>query len=236
MPMTLSAAATLDLWQSAEELTDVERPVALAAAASGEPIEDLARLPLGQRDARVLELHAALAGQELEATAPCPACGEPAEFAVDVPGLLARDRSRAEPQPLEAGGVVVIWRPPDSLDAAAAAEAVDQAAAERVLLSRCVASNELTAEQRAAVAALMADSDPLAEIFAEVTCPSCATRFIADLDLGSFVWAELRARAVRVLRDVGTLARAYGWTEAEVLALDERRRIAYLELAREGAQ
>lgn len=236
MPMTLSPATTLDLWQSAEELTEVERPLALAAAVSGEPIEELARLPLGQRDGRVLELHTALAGQKLEATAACPACGEPAEFAVDVAGLLARDLARAEPEPVEAGGVVVTWRPPDSLDVAAAAAAGGQGAAERVLFSRCVESDELTAEQRAAVAAVMADSDPLAEILADVTCPACETRFAADLDLGAFVWAELHARALRLLRDVDTLARAYGWTEAEVLALDERRRIAYLELAREGAQ
>lgn len=235
MPMTLSAAATLDLWQSAEELAEVERPLALAAAVAGEPIQELAQLPLGQRDARVLELHAALAGQTLEATAPCPACGEAAEFAVGVDGLLARERVRATSEPVEIGGVVA-WRPPNSLDVAAAAAAGGQAAAERVLLSRCVAGDKLTAAQRGAVAAAMADSDPLAEILVDVTCPACETRFVADLDLGGFVWAELRAQALRLLRGVDTLARAYGWTEAEVLALDERRRIAYLELVREGAQ
>jgi len=236
MPVTLSAASTLDLWQSAEELTEVERPLALAAAVSSEPVEELARLPIGQRDARVLELHTALAGQELEATAACPACAEPAEFAVGVAGLLARDRARAAPEPVEAGGVVVAFRPPDSLDVAAAAAADSQAAAERALLSRCVESDELTAVQRAAVAAAMADSDPLAEILVDVTCPVCDTRFVADLDLGAFVWAELRARALRLLHDVDTLARAYGWTEAEVLAFDERRRTMYVELAREGAR
>jgi hypothetical protein len=34
---------------------------------------------------------------------------------------------------------------------------------------------------------------------------------------------------------VHVLARAYGWTESEVLALGERRRAAYLELAEELA-
>jgi hypothetical protein len=48
------------------------------------------------------------------------------------------------------------------------------------------------------------------------------------------VWTELRAHARRLLREVDVLARAYGWTEPDVLALDERRRAAYLELAAEA--
>jgi hypothetical protein len=238
MPMRdLSAAATLDLWQAAEELVAAERPLALAAAVSDEPIEELARLPLGRRDARVLELHAALGGRALEATAACPVCSEPAEFEVEVAALRSRVRRQAVPEPVDAGGLVVAWRPPDSTDVAAAAATGDQAAAERVLLSRCVTSpDELPAEARTAVAAAMAECDPLAEVLVDVVCPACETVFVADLDLGSFVWAELRARALRLLREVDVLARAYGWAEAEVLALDERRRNAYLELVREGAR
>ena len=41
------------------------------------------------------------------------------------------------------------------------------------------------------------------------------------------------ARARRLLREVDVLARAYGWTEPEVLALDDARRAAYL---RAGAE
>ena len=81
----------------------------------------------------------------------------------------------------------------------------------------------------------MAQADPLAEVLADVACPACGTAFVADLDLGSFVWTEVRARAQSLLRQVDALARAYGWTEPEVLALDERRRGAYLELVRRAS-
>jgi hypothetical protein len=241
----LSAAATLDLWQAAEELGPVERSLALAAAAAAAPVDELARLPLGRRDALLLELHTRLGRRALEATAPCPACGEPAEFAVDAAALLARVDEQAEPAPVEVGGFVVGWRPPDSLDVAAAGATGDAAVAERVLLSRCVTEATgpdgevydaaLPAEVRAAVAAAMAEADPLAEVLVDVVCPACETEFVADLELGSFVWPEVRARALALLRDVDALARAYGWTESEVLALDGRRRAAYIELAREGA-
>ena len=239
----LSAAATLDLWEAARELRPVERALALAAA--GEPVgaEELARLPLGRRDARILELHEALAGRELDATAACPACGEQAEFAVDADELLARDADSQRTAPVEADGFVVHWRPPDSRDVAAAAQRGDAAAAERTLLARCVTSatgpdgvvdaTALPGNVRGEVSRAMGDADPLAEVLVDVVCPACDTEFVADLDVGAFVWAEVHGRAQRLLHEVDVLARAYGWTETEVLALGDRRREAYLTLAGE---
>jgi hypothetical protein len=78
----------------------------------------------------------------------------------------------------------------------------------------------------------MAEADPLAEIVFSLTCPACSTTFDADLDIAGFVWNELRGRARRLLHEVAVLARAFGWTERQVLALPERRRAAYLDLVR----
>ena len=222
----LSATATLDLWQAVEERDPVERSLALAAA-SGRDLDELAALPIGQRDALLLELHA---GEALAATAECPACGEQAEFAIEAHELIARGRSAEEPVPVES----VVWRSPDSRDVAAAAAADDAEAAERVLLERCAGAADLPAEVRAAVVRAMAEADPLAEVLVDVSCPACGEGFVADVDVAGFVWAELQARARRLLREVDVLARAYGWTEAEVLALGDRRRGAYLEFAEAG--
>src|SRR5215213_8249062 len=100
----LTAAGTLDLWQEAEGRGPVERALALAAV-SGRPVDELAALPIGNRDALLLELHAE---DVLGATAACPACGEQAEFAVESRALLAR-AGEARPG---------AWRPPDSHDVA----------------------------------------------------------------------------------------------------------------------
>ena len=58
------AVAVLDLWEAAERLPPVERALALAAAA-GPPAEagELARLPLGRRDARLLRLRTGVAAR-----------------------------------------------------------------------------------------------------------------------------------------------------------------------------
>ena len=240
----LEAVATLALWQAAEGRPPVQRALVLAAG-DGEDPADVVHLPLGRRDARLLDLHAALGGRLLEATAECPACGEPAELSVDPADLAAVEDRAADPRPIEVDGVVVSWRPLDSDDLLAAAEVGDAASAERVLLSRCVlaaagsdgevAATELPGRVRDALERALLAADPLSEVLVGVACPACGTEFVVDLDVAGFVWAELRGRARELLRDVHVLARAYGWTESEVLALGERRRAAYLELAQEPA-
>ncbi|MQA99731.1 MAG: hypothetical protein GEU78_05480 [Actinobacteria bacterium] len=241
----LSAPVMLDLWERAEDLRPVERALALAAAGGTPPeVAELEALPLGRRDARILRLRRQVVGETLEAIAACPACAELVEFEVDAGALLARDGNATSPAPLEKQGFVVGWRPPDSRDVAAASGAADAAAAERVLLERCVAfadapegeleGPELPSEVREVLTEAMAAADPLAEVLVDLACPACETGFVADLDLAGFVWEEVRERAQRLLREVHLLALAYGWTEPEVLGLSERRRAEYLRLAREG--
>jgi hypothetical protein len=200
-------------------------------------------LSLGRLDARLLGLPASLGGRLLDAAAPCPACGELAEFSVDPAELAAVEDPAAVHSPVEADGFIVEWRPLDSADLAAAAEAGDAASAERALLSRCVlaatgpdgqvAACDLPEGVIDALERALLVADPLSEVLAGVVCPACGTEFVVDVDVAGFVWAELRARAGSLLREVHVLARAYGWTEDEVLALGDRRRAAYLELAEE---
>jgi hypothetical protein len=44
------------------------------------------------------------------------------------------------------------------------------------------------------------------------------------------LWMRLQLAAERLLLDVDALARAYGWSEAQVLALPPLRRAAYLQM------
>jgi hypothetical protein len=237
----LSATAALDLWERGDALGPVERALVLAAAVDDDARapDTLAELPLGLRDARLLMLHSALAGSAMEATAACPVCGEDAEFTVDADALLAQ--AGREPVAIELDGFVVEWRPPTSRDVDAAGRASSPVDAEQVLLARCVSSARgpsgevrsagLPTHVREALARAIGEADPLAEVLVDVVCPSCDAVFVTDVDVAGFVWARLRAHAQQLLADVDALARAYGWTEADVLALGERRRAAYLEIA-----
>ena len=76
----------------------------------------------------------------------------------------------------------------------------------------------------------MAVADPLAETRLTLHCPKCEYDWEATLDIVAFVWAEIEARARRLLLEIHTLASAYGWSETQILALSENRRARYVEM------
>jgi hypothetical protein len=74
------------------------------------------------------------------------------------------------------------------------------------------------------------ECDSLAETLLDLRCPACKDEWQIAFDIASFLHAEVDAQARRLLREVHTLARGYGWHEAEILAMSARRRRDYLEL------
>jgi hypothetical protein len=70
-------------------------------------------------------------------------------------------------------------------------------------------------------------SRPLAGI-----CPSCEATVEAPLHVARIVVAELRRAAGAVHDDIDLIARTYHWPEADILALPQDRRRAYVERIR----
>jgi hypothetical protein len=77
----------------------------------------------------------------------------------------------------------------------------------------------------------MEELEPGAAISFEVTCPECAGTWTAPMSVGEVLWAELQARAERLMLDVDILARTYGWSETGILEMSPTRRAGYLQLA-----
>lgn len=224
MTPRLAPGSLLEVWERAGTLGPVDRALALAGAAGADPLA-LLDLPLGETHRALLDLRESLLGPDLAATATCPSCAERVEFTLDT-GSLRALASGAETALFEYDGA----RPPTPTDLLAVVDSPDPGAA---LAQRCF--REGSAADGAAAEAVLTAADPLAEVLVELLCPRCGAGFVADVDLGAFVWAELDAAAQRLLHEVDLLARAYGWTEPEVLALSEARRAAYLRLVVEGA-
>jgi hypothetical protein len=238
----LDATRTLEVWEAAAAAPLSRRTIALLAAAGTGTADELARLPLGRRDALLLQLHGATFGDRLDGLADCPSCGTAVELTLACAELLSGvPEAEAEPTMLEVAGWALHWRPPDSEDMAAAAACPDAGEGSALLLARCVrdakspagepvAPPELPEHVVVALADAIVKADPLAEVIVELVCPQCTDAWEASLQIGAFVWARLQAAGQRLLRDVDALARAYGWTEAEILALPPGRRAAYLAL------
>ena len=76
----------------------------------------------------------------------------------------------------------------------------------------------------------MALADPQADVQLNLSCPACNHHWQSVFDIVSFFWSEIHAWAQRTLREIHALASAYGWREADILALSPRRRQLYLEM------
>ena len=220
-------AAVLDVWERSSALERPWRELALLELTGDEPVEAAARLPLGERDRRLLALRTSLFGRWIECETRCGACDERLELELDGEGLATTPvASSHDGHVRDVGGAI---RPPDSTDIAAALGADDPAA---VILERCMdpPPASMSPELREAATRRMADLDPAAELWLEATCPACGSASTVLLDPAAIVVEEVDRHARRVLREVDQLARAYGWREPDVLALGPARRRAYLGL------
>jgi hypothetical protein len=195
---------------------------------------------LGQRDRLLLGLLGADASSTIEGVFDCPGCGEPMEISLGCQDLLTGDVP-GKPEPFEHDGWLIRWRLPNGDDLAAAARLEESADAAEFLLHRCIldaagptgtaTASDLPNTVRSKLIDQIEGWDVMTDIRLDAICPSCAEPQSVDLDVAALVWSEMDMRASAVIREVGLLAHAFGWTESEVLALSPRRRRAYLDLS-----
>jgi hypothetical protein len=230
----------VEVWERGQRLSPVDRALAILVRAEGElGIDDLARLSIGQRDTRLLKLRASTFGPRLMGLADCPDCSERLDVAFGTSELLGDDSGAPEISVTE-GEYYARVRPPNSLDLGEALRADAAGDPSSRLLTLCilearhrgepVAAASLPAEVAEAIERRIAEADPGAEIRLALECPHCGHRWQTTFDIVSFFWSEIHARAVRILQEVDRIASAYGWSEAEILALGAWRRHAYLEI------
>ncbi len=233
----------LEAWESAPVASAMDRAdVLLALARPDISPEALTQLPLGERERALLELRRSLLGPHMAALAACPRCGERHDVEFDIDALLDAFPARAPVTVrVRHGGLTLTVRTltvGDQDEVARLPEGDDVA---RALFARCVVAarrgkqpvdpGAITAGARAAVAQALATADPLCQLSTDLACAGCGERWTVQLDTAAYLWRELHDWAEGVLWDVHTLARAYGWTEDDVLRLSPRRRALYVSLA-----
>jgi len=236
----LSANDVLVAWEMGLHAGPVQRGLQLLCLRFPErSAGQLAQLPIGQRDAELINLRLALFGTQMQGKLGCPNCGELLELNLD--GSELRRLGPANNDIVfEAAGHSVRLRLPNSIDVAEAALQPDLEAGRRKLLERCTVSvsqggdavSELPPELAEAAVMRLAEADPQADLKVRVSCAVCGHGWEAVFDIVSFLWNEIEAWAVRLLREVHTLASAYGWPERDILAMSAARRQMYLEMVR----
>ncbi len=235
----LDDALLLDTWERTLSLVRPWRELALLSAACGETPEWLARLPIGERDGLLLQVREQTFGQHLDCETACPECFERLELALEVSQIRLPDRVvDAADLHLAVGNRTLTFRLPDSSDIAACYGTLGDA--EQMLADRCIVAvtgdgsspqgESLPPHIRDLVASRMAVLDPLADVTLDLVCPRCGHQWNVGFDPAGFLLKEIDAYAMRLVCEIHQIARSYGWSEEQILALGSARRRRYLEL------
>jgi hypothetical protein len=232
----------LQAWEAGAGMAAPARALGLLQAACPHAEgRQLAGLTLGRRDAMLLDLRQALFGKSIACTTNCPACAVRLELEFDCDQVRVRSGGTASQQLLVACGPYrVRFRLPTAGDLVKVAACADVGSARGALIESCIteashdglalAAGQIPEEVLHAVMEHMAAADPQAATGIAQHCPSCGHDWESDFDIAGYLWLELDAWARRLLLDVHSLAKAYGWTEPDVVALSPSRRHAYLEM------
>lgn len=250
----LSVTELLTVWERALGQSPVQQALVLLAAAYPEHSpEQLAQLSVGRRDARLLTLRERLFGSQLNSVTTCPQCQQRIELAFNVPDIRIEPSMTDAVYPageaitLTLEGYRVHFRLPNSLDLASIETSSDVDQAREQLLRRCLQSvvregaesdageplddvSRLPMALADTIVERMAQADPQADTRLALSCPDCSHEWRATFDIATYLAGEIHSWAKHILREVHGLARAYGWREADILALTPTRRRAYLEL------
>jgi hypothetical protein len=238
---TLSAAEILGVWERGQHQHPLDRAITLLAVTCPEKSrEELIKLSMGQRDTLLFSLRQFSLGPKLETYAECPACGAALELNINTEEILQSAAGTGKTEWIESIGEYIIrYRLPDSADLAGCINVTVQDKP-GLLLKRCILSiarggeeidfTSLNEKVRSELNSRMAAIDPLSEVQIALTCIECGHHWTELLDIFSFFWIELGMQVTQLLSQVHTLARAYSWSEKEILSLSPWRRQYYLNM------
>lgn len=206
---------------SALAVHDSELGQVLGLLRASAPEREPESLPLGAGDRRLLALHRALTGRDVELTVACGACGMLNELLIAVEALPAPVSRVAV---CGSGGGV---REPTYGDLVGLPGERSAALAE--LLRRCTVGAP-SRPPRAEDLELVDDSlaGPLGS-----TCAGCGGPLEALLDVQRVVLELLQRQLVLIDHETDVLARAYHWDLAAIEALPDERRTRLARLAAE---
>ena len=231
----LSAAVLMEAWDApAPEGVHVRLERLLSVALDG---ADISGDTLGRRNQRLIALRRSLGMlRPIEAKGRC-GCG------VDNEVIIPADAIEAAPTPptgavvsVEVDGRTLLARLPTMADLASVASMTDPAAAGAALVRRCLdPANDDAVNSETVLLALgsaFEAVDPAADIRLAVTCAGCGEPLRVAVDLANFIGRDVAAQLAGLTGEIDALARAYGWSEADILALPPVRRRRYVAMVR----
>lgn len=212
----------------------IGRCAAFADAAAPLGMLAAADLALGDREVVLRALHVVSLGPGVEGRTACAHCGAAVEYDLNLDQPTERPPEPGPWHQLAIPGGTIKCRVLTGADLERAAGSVDTDSL--ALLADAATGGQAVsgAAGREILGAALARLDPNAETAVSVGCPVCGriTRFW--LDSFELIRRGLAA-AGGVMRQIHTLAAAYGWSESEILTLPRHRRLLYCRMVAAGS-
>lgn len=237
----LTTIELLDVWEMGRQYTLLEKAVQLLAVSGNKTPGYIASLSIGERDARLLQLREWLFGSRLFNRANCPQCAEPIEWEIDLGAIRLQTpgTEAAQEFTMDLDGFCIRFRLPTSYDLYRVTQPLLEA---NTLLTDCILDvkqnntpypvDRLPEVIIDALNQRMEAEDPQANIEMQVNCPACAHQWNVRFDIVSYLWAEIDNWAQHMFQDVYVLARAFGWSERDILLMSSQRRQHYVDMVR----
>jgi hypothetical protein len=230
--------------EEAIDATDTEQAIALldrllvttkgAALGPGQA----RTLTASDRDRLLATIFRAEFGTRIDCTLRCESCGEPFDIDFQLPDLMASlgassgelpdvlssnkpDRGDGVVQ-LEDGRRLRLPRGDDEL----AVHGLPPEAARAELLARCLLEGEADPDDSTLLEALERTA-PIIDADLVATCPECGAGGLAHFDLQHYLLTAIAQEAPARIAEIHLLAKTYGWSLAEILALRHSRRRAF---------
>jgi hypothetical protein len=223
-PQVPTPAALLAAWEAGAGAVAPARGAAVLDVLLDTPPRGSAvDLPLPRLAGLAARYHTALFGPDVEGVLECPTCGALMDVAARLDDLFA-------PAPEVTPAPKPVVRCPTTRDLV---EVASSPGGVTTLLERCVPGVDLESLTpwliQAIDRALEEAAGPALPVL-RAACPRCSTDVRAVVDAPALLWQRIDELAPRLLEEVARLATAFGWSEADVLALGPHRRAAYLAL------
>ncbi len=205
----------LDIYGRGMTADPVDRAALLCAAGGG----DVNALSIGDVDRTIWSWFTSLFDGPQEAVMICSECGEEVEFTFpDSFALPDRLSGREQLNVSHKGQSYAVQFPK--------LEDLRGGALKRSVICETAPWGDPDFEAAAQKALL--EHDPALRVELKLECAICGAVQVQPLDVAGFAWARIEQAARCVVQEVAKLARAFGWSEAELTAMTPSRRALYL--------
>lgn len=196
--------------------------------------EEIKSFSIEQKEQYLLEIRRLLFGRKFLSIANCPSCSEMIEWEMNYSDFLNVNKKvdLKKRYICNVLGYVIHYRLPNEKDISLYEK--------NQILKNCVflvKKNNKEIKVDNVPSALwdkleieMEKSSPLSSSTINLSCPKCENKWQLYFSIIDFLWTELDQWAKRFLYDVSILARAYGWSESEIINMNPIRRSYYRNL------